>query len=174
MSRCMISSAGRADRHHCHSVETALRSRAHPRTPKGTSGHVLGKRDSSFQCAETFVSQRTGSCVLGDSSIFKMWCVSEAQRGGGQAGGGTDRRVGRRAQGLEGGSEDKLPARSTQGAHSLRPCSGSGLGAPRASAVRADTFRSARSPGRCCGSTPSIHACGNLQSSVPCTGLLPA
>lgn len=99
MSWCMISSAGRAEGRGCHSMQTASCSHAHQPTPKGTSGHVLGKRDFSFQRAETFVSRCTENCVLGGLSIFKMCHVSEAQRkeqrGGGREGGGTEGRAGR-------------------------------------------------------------------------------
>lgn len=47
--------------------------------PRGWRSRAWGKK-VSFQYAETFVSQSTKSDVLRDSSIFKLWCVSEAQR----------------------------------------------------------------------------------------------
>lgn len=164
MSRCMISSAGRADRRP-----------VTPRKPPHTATHVrelrrgrrsrARKKDFGFQCTEAFVSQHAERCVPGGSSIFEMWGASEVPRGGGQEEGRTDGGAGRGAQGWEQGPGELLGVSGAQEPTAFAPCPGRGLGAPGAGTAQADPCRSARRPGHRRGSTPS-HTRGNVQGSV--------
>ena len=84
MSWCMISSAGRAEQTEtrCHLEEMASRATSGSAPPQTLEGPAVTGLEKGIPVSstETFVSQSTESCALSDSSIFKAWCVSEAER----------------------------------------------------------------------------------------------
>lgn len=120
MSWCMISSAGRAEQTEtrCHLEEMASQATSGSAPPQTLEGPAVTGLEKGIPVSsrETFVSQSTESCALSDSSVFKAWCVSEAQRKAerveegtgrdtGAQGGGTrrDREGQRRTGGQRGG-----------------------------------------------------------------------
>lgn len=124
---------------------------------EGTSARGPGK-GAPLSCTETLVSQHTESCARSESSIFNVWCVSEARR---KAQGWTERgtdREGQAGRRETRGAEQGLGQLLREQAALLRKRTAMSWKWPRPSpgpspAVSAMTHWSEWKPGHCSGST---------------------